>query len=387
MDEKPNSDGVTVPDPNWFLEGFAGDKRVMRRVHVEAEPFQVGRGASMPLALNFSNISRLHAEIYFFNSTLMVRDLGSRNGTFVNYQRISAPTPLKSGDIVHFGTCEFRVGYEEPVIPEELGDTVSFEGNLPRQLQRGTAELVQLLKTESVFPLFQPILTVPNRGLVGYEVLGRGGMIGFFSMPLDLFRVAATLGLEDELSRAFRTKGTEVGATIPGDPLLFLNIHPVEMRELPTLTSTLEVIRKRFPKLRLALEIHEALVTDPEAMRNLRSALRDHGIQLAYDDFGAGQARLMELVEVPPDYLKFDISLIHRIEKAPPQRQQMVEMLVRFAADMGVKTLAEGVETGEEAAFCEKIGFHCVQGFYYGKPLRVEDLLADETSCPATGGE
>ena len=91
-------------------------------------------------------------------------------------------------------------------------------------------------------------------------------------------------------------------------------------------------------------------------------------IGLAYDDFGAGQSRLNELVQSPPDYLKFDMSLIHDIDAATLQRQQMVASLVQMVRDLGIISLAEGVETPAEAATCLQMGFELGQGFFFGKP-------------------
>ena len=88
---------------------------------------------------------------------------------------------------------------------------------------------------------------------------------------------------------------------------------------------------------------------------------------------GAGQARLIELVEVCPDFLKFDMSLIRDIDKAGPQRQQMISTLVRMALDLEVVPLAEGIETESEAETCEQLGFELGQGFFFGRPLPVRN--------------
>ncbi len=106
-------------------------------------------------------------------------------------------------------------------------------------------------------------------------------------------------------------------------------------------------------------------------MRALGEALRSLNIQLAYDDFGAGQARLVDLIEVPPDYLKFDICLVRDIHKGTDQRRQMLETLVRMAHDLGVAVLAEGIECQEEGEICAQLGFDFAQGYYYGKPAPV----------------
>ena len=83
-------------------------------------------------------------------------------------------------------------------------------------------------------------------------------------------------------------------------------------------------------------------MTDLDEMLSFREALSALNIHLAYDDFGAGQARLLDLVEVPPDYLKFDIKLVRDIHRNP-QQQQMVKSLVNVVRDFGIAALAEGV--------------------------------------------
>jgi EAL domain-containing protein (putative c-di-GMP-specific phosphodiesterase class I) len=103
-------------------------------------------------------------------------------------------------------------------------------------------------------------------------------------------------------------------------------------------------------------------------MRSLQAALQELNIGLAYDDFGAGQARLVELAEVPPDYLKFDICLIRDIHRATADRQRMLKSLVDMVTDLGIAALAEGVETADEHEACQQLGFSLGQGFYYGKP-------------------
>ena len=83
------------------------------------------------------------------------------------------------------------------------------------------------------------------------------------------------------------------------------------------------------------------------------------------------EARLLELVEVPPDIIKFDIGLIHGLACSSGLRQ-LVSSLVRMVREVGVTTLAEGVETPEQAAICQEIGFQLAQGFFFGPPLAID---------------
>jgi EAL domain-containing protein (putative c-di-GMP-specific phosphodiesterase class I) len=164
-----------------------------------------------------------------------------------------------------------------------------------------------------------------------------------------------------------RSEGIRCATALPGDPLLFANTHPVELHEQGVLEFSLRELRETAPKIRMVLEIHEAAVTCVKQMRELRAVLNDLNIGLAYDDFGAGQARLVELGDVPPDYLKFDIELVHEIDRASPERQRMLASLVHIVGDLGIASLAEGVETEAEHEACRQMGFNFAQGFYYGK--------------------
>ena len=102
-------------------------------------------------------------------------------------------------------------------------------------------------------------------------------------------------------------------------------------------------------------------------MRGLRRHLLDLDIQMAYDDFGAGRNRLVELIEVPPDYLKFDISLIHNLDQSQVRRQLLASLL-QLTRDLNILTVAEGIETAGEAETCKELGVDLGQGFYYGRP-------------------
>ena len=113
-------------------------------------------------------------------------------------------------------------------------------------------------------------------------------------------------------------------------------------------------------------------------MRELRASLTALDIQLAYDDFGAGQARLNELTEVPPDILKFDMILVHNIDKVSSDRQQMIAALVNMVRKLGITPLAEGVETAAEANMCIELGFELAQGYHFGRPVPMSKIVADE---------
>ena len=195
-----------------------------------------------------------------------------------------------------------------------------------------------------------------------------------------MFQAATRLNQESELSRLLRAVGAQVGAALPGRPNLFLNTHPSELHA-PGFVESLRELRDDLPELCMTLEIHEAAVTEIKLIRELRAILRELDIGLAYDDFGAGQSRLLELADVVPDILKFDMEFIRGIHLAPAARLKMIATLVRMSSELGATPLAEGIETEGEAKTCEQLGFVLGQGFYFGRPVAARDYAALSTNA------
>ncbi len=326
-------------------------------------PFSVGRRPGCSMQLNFRTISGTHAELSVENKQLWVADLGSTNGTYVNGCRIVEPTPLREEDLLQFADLAFRVKSERrsatcQTMQEDMHD---------RAL--ALVQFDRLMENRLVTPYFQPIVDMKSGRFRGYEVLARSRLFGLESCAA-MFDAAARLNMEVELSRMLRWEGIREGLTLPDNSLLFVNTHPLEIRQ-EGLVDSMATIRQLSSEVPIILEVHEAAITDPREMRELRAQLKELNIGIAYDDFGAGQTRLTELVEAPPDYLKFDISLIRGIDQAPPERQKMLASLVRMVIELGVNPLAEGVETAAEADACRDLGFFTAQGFHYGRPAPV----------------
>jgi len=240
---------------------------------------------------------------------------------------------------------------------------------LSSKMPAGVRELQELLEKKMIVAAFQPIIETGSEVIHAYEVLGRGTHPSLSRSPGPLFHIAESLsGLATHLSQLFRDVGISTAATFDTKAKFFLNIHPDELNDLNLLLRQMEGFRNSYPDLALVLEIHEKAASNLDDMKKIRHELDKMNVQLAYDDFGAGQARLMELIEAPAHYLKFDIGLVREIDKAPDAKKDMVQMLVSMAKKIGISTLAEGLERAEEIKVCREMGFDYIQGYYYGKP-------------------
>lgn len=364
----------------WFLEGYIGDSKVMRRIRLDAFPFRVGRQEGLSFRLDTAGVSRNHAEFIESDSSdaLILRDLGSTNGTYVNRQRLSEPTLVREGDIIHFADQEFRLMALIIQAPSDLERTQVGIDTLPTKLPQGAREFQQMLLTGAVGVAFQPIVDVQGQ-VFAFELLGRGSFPGLPSAPYPLFQIAESLELEVPFSDLLRRRAVETAAQVDPEGRYFFNIHPREVEDPDRLLASLSALRERFPTLKLVLEIHEGAVTKGPTIRRIREHLNQLDIGLAYDDFGAGQARLLELTEVPPDYVKFDMAFIKGIDTAPETKRHMLRLFQELLADLGILSLAEGVETLEEFEVLRDLGIQLFQGYLFGRPSNT--LTPPDLSC------
>jgi EAL domain-containing protein (putative c-di-GMP-specific phosphodiesterase class I) len=366
---------------SWWLERIAADGSPLA-VPLHPLPFTIGRETDNALVLTAPGVSRHHARFELRGEALVLADLGSTNGTWVNRGRLEAPRALAEHDIVHIGLhAEFRVR-RGPVATGAADTPPAGErtiitrpgASLSEHFVANETQFLDLLAGQGLSCAVQPIVSTEG-ALYAYELLGRSTHPGLSTSPAHLFRLAARLHREAELSEAFRRHGVEAVAGRLGGAALFANAHPVETFEPGFLVSIERVVRDH-PGLDLVVEIHETAVVEIARMRELAARLADLGVRFAYDDFGAGQARLVELGEVPPHVVKFDMSLVDGLHAASPRKQRLVADLVRLVNDLGSIALAEGLEAEADAAVCRDMGFRLLQGFLVGRPMPVDSLAA-----------
>jgi len=340
---------------------------------IDADAFVIGRRPGVNMQVASVRVSGRHAEILRVGDHLLIRDLGSTNGTFVNRRRVRQPTPIGDGDHIEIADLEFRLEYQ--VTTSDATFNMKKTAACVEEIESDwvLTQFERLVRERAVTAYFQPLIYLHDKSVVGYEALARSTVPGLEN-PGTMFQTAHLVNREVELSLICRQRAMEVAPQLSSGARIFLNTHPLESPSVDLIPS-INVLKRRFPNIPMVVEIHEGAIHDIHTMSETAKALRDLDIELAYDDFGAGQARLVELVKVPPDYLKFDMCLIRNIDKADAQQRRMLKMLVDMANDIPTITLAEGVETAEEAEACRELGFHLAQGYYFGKPMTVENAI------------
>lgn len=360
-------------ESTWYFIAQDPETGIPPRIAI-TPPFRIGRREGFDLCLSCRNVSGLHAELLHEFGQLWIEDLNSTNGTFVNGARIRKRASLKDGDSVQFGQSVFTVAClgDDNESPGEDFDSPVVATPVPET----TEERFDRLLLDGVVPFFQPIynITGDSRQRIGYEVLGRSRLFGL-KTPDQMFAIATDLEKESELSRTLRLRGIEAAeSSFPSDKMLFVNTHPAEMDCLE-IQESLKQIRSRFDSRPIMLELPERVLYTPDDFEQIVNVVKDLGVQLVFHDFGAGQIRLAELAAMAPDVVKFDCALLHEIDKADEKRHRLVSAMVKMATELGITPMAEYVETEAEHETLKQLGFELVQGFYYGHPAAIEDLV------------
>ncbi|PFG75420.1 EAL domain-containing protein [Tepidiforma thermophila] len=228
--------------------------------------------------------------------------------------------------------------------------------------------LVDLLAEHRATTWFQPVFTADGR-LYAHECLLRGlERDGRTIIPPGVLYSAAAAGdLMFHLDRFARLLAIRNGA---GVGRLFINFTPTAIYNPAfCLRSTVEAVREAgIPSELVVFEVVESQrIEDVRHLVRILDTYRAAGFGVALDDFGEGFASLNLLDQVRPDVVKLDIQLVRGID-ANPYRATIVQRIVAMARDLGITTLAEGIETPDELRVVREAGVDLVQGYLLGRP-------------------
>ncbi len=245
-----------------------------------------------------------------------------------------------------------------------------------RDLDRRERELDELIASRRVRTLYQPILDLVDLSVLGHEVFSRGPVDGAFGDAEALFALAERSGRILEFERLCRQHAFASALRhLPAGGKLFLNTSASALRDPEMLDGGLVYAARRagLAPDEVVLEITERVaVEERRAYREVLLQLKSAGFGLAIDDMGAGYASLQGVVDVEPDYLKFDVSLVRDIDRSLIKRS-LLETLVDLARRIGARVIAEGIEGESELATLRERGVPLGQGRYLAPPLPVPE--------------
>jgi len=237
-------------------------------------------------------------------------------------------------------------------------------------------DLRTALDREELYPVFQPVVEMRTGQVTGFEVLARWSDPILGSIPPDEFiPVAENTGLIGLLTQSMLKKTFASRALVDCSLAIAVNVSPHQFIDytLPEMVASISE-SYGFPLDRLIIELTEsALLDDPQKAIAVAAELKALGCRLALDDFGTGYSSLRHLHALPFDALKVDRSFIGTMTRERGSRK-IVASVIGLGQSLGLVTVAEGVETREQAEMLVWMGCTLGQGWLYGKPVPAESL-------------
>jgi EAL domain-containing protein (putative c-di-GMP-specific phosphodiesterase class I)/CheY-like chemotaxis protein len=239
------------------------------------------------------------------------------------------------------------LGNEEKLI----GDRAGLEASLARGI-------------ETLWMAFQPIVRFGDHKVVAYEALVRTREPSL-PHPGVLFSVAERLGRVHEVGRAIRASVARTLAEQPQEGDIFINLHPTDLLDA---TLFAEDAPLASCARQIVLEVTERVALDHRSDVPTRiRRLRERGYRIAIDDLGAGYAGLSYFALLSPDVVKLDITLIRNVHNEAI-KQKLVGSLTTLCRELGMRVVAEGIETTEERDTVLGLGGDLLQGYLFAKP-------------------
>lgn len=278
---------------------------------------------------------------------------GSLFGTFCCFSRRPATLTQRDLDAMY-------------VFGDLIAQVLQSDRDVWLQRQRVRHRILAAIRKQAWRVFLQPMYAADDHRLLGYEALCR------FDEEPDTerwFLDAEQAGLLAELELACLESALEVLPSIPADRFVSFNLSPQTLMTMDITRLPLSYARQ------IVIELTEhRLVDDYASLGSALDYLRAQGIRLAVDDAGAGFASFRHVLQLKPQLLKLDRSLISGIHNHPGQ-QALARALIGFSREMAILTVAEGVETVAEGECVAALGVDLIQGYWLACPQPVADWV------------
>ena len=228
---------------------------------------------------------------------------------------------------------------------------------------------------------FQPKIALATGALIGVEALARWTDAELGAVPCERFiRLAEQAGLIGQLTQCVLRDSLIAASQLRHhhpDATVAVNFSPVLLDDLALPDAIVAQMHEAgLPPSALVVEITEGQpFANPDRAAEVLGTLRARGIGCAMDDFGTGYATLPALLRMPFTVLKIDRSFVARTPDLP-EANKLVRATIRLAQRLGLRVVAEGIETAAVADILRDAGCDAGQGFLYGHAMPVEGVLA-----------
>ena len=224
-----------------------------------------------------------------------------------------------------------------------------------------------ILKDKKIQTLYQPLVHLKQKKVIGYEALSRPTLYYPPNEANTLFGMARQTNHVKELDRLCVEFALKNAQTISQDLKLFLNLNHETLLD-PAEMENLFKDKGAIGFKNIVIEITEqSILRSFDKVRAALTELKQQGVAVAIDDVGGGAVSLRDVAVLKPDYIKFDRSLIRQIDVSTT-KQQILLSLILFARGISAVTVAEGIETREECDTAVMCGIDMAQGYYLARP-------------------
>ncbi|UCG11889.1 MAG: EAL domain-containing protein [Deltaproteobacteria bacterium] len=238
-----------------------------------------------------------------------------------------------------------------------------------RDWKRRTNMVKDMVRKRKIRTVYQPIVDLHHKEVIGYEALSRGLETGFES-PDYLFKVASEADAVWRLERLCRSRALEGASQLEQGKLLFLNVEPGAIYDPAFLSpeTLTQMAAVGLSPERVVIELTEHTdVKDFQDFRRTLQSFKRLGFKVAIDDVGSGYAGLKSIAELRPDFIKMDMSLARDLH-LDQVKQELVTTFAQFSERIGVKMILEGIESVDELKAVKRVGVRFAQGYHFALP-------------------
>lgn len=234
-----------------------------------------------------------------------------------------------------------------------------------------------LLGSGGVITLFQPIVSVKNRSVLGFEALSRGIGRNDLIPPAVLFKMARSNGTSLEFDRLCREKAIETFSEFYRNNrefILSINIDSSVLTEGRGSNHLFNLIDKyKVEPSSIIIEILESEIKEVDILYEFVERYKKYKFLIAIDDIGAGFSNFERVIALRPDVIKIDRFLIDGVGENF-YKQEIVKSIVSMTHGIGSVTIAEGIESEDDAVTCLEFGVDYLQGFLFSVPVGIESI-------------
>jgi EAL domain-containing protein (putative c-di-GMP-specific phosphodiesterase class I) len=355
-----------------YVSEFTGGRQIYRGLDGNTESFKLTMGEGPELSKTYCQRmvdGQIPNVLPDSRADPRVHDLTTTIGAYIG-------VPLRLSDGTMYGSFCCLSQKAEPLDERDvqfmsmLAEVLVEELEVQRRVEHERTRIEALLHGQSLQIALQPIVDISDGQCLGVEALSR--FPGGFGAPDVVFEAAHKVALGLELEELAVRKALRFLPHLAANQYLSVNLTPA---------AAFEAAQRVFQEVgaslhRVVLEVTEnAAVEGYTAFRERLAPLREQGLRLSIDDAGSGYASLHHIVELHPDIIKIDRSLIDGLA-ADSSRRSAVRAFVALAADLGATVVAEGVETTADLNAVRDLGIGAVQGFLLARPSTDPSALA-----------